>query len=114
MCEGESTKEARVSLHIEIGYRGTDRSDALDEHVGQELDSAIGRFAPRITRVEVHLSDDNGPQKEGPRDKRCLMEARPASMDPVVAEHEGDDLYDVVREAARKLERVLDRRFKTS
>ncbi len=103
-----------MPLHIEIGYRGTDRSDALDEHVRAELESAIGRFAERITRVEVHLSDENSPQKEGPRDKRCLMEARPASMDPVVAQDESDDLYGSVRESARKLGRVLDRKFKTS
>jgi len=103
-----------MGLHIEIGYRGTERSDVLDEHVREELASAIGRYEERITRVEVHLADDNSPQKEGPRDKRCLMEARPRGMDPLVAEDEGDDLYDVVRGAARKLERVLDRRFRAS
>lgn len=99
-----------MDMHVEIGYRGTDRSEALDAHVRREIASAIGRFADRLTRVEVHLSDENS-RKAGERDKRCLMEARPRAMDPLVAEDEGEDLFAVVRETARKLERVLEKRI---
>ncbi|MCB9846137.1 MAG: HPF/RaiA family ribosome-associated protein [Phycisphaeraceae bacterium] len=99
-----------MNLHVEIGYQGTDRSEALDTHVRSELDAAVGRFSDRLSRVEVHIADQNS-RKSGPADKRCLMEARPLSMDPLVAEHEGEDLYDVVRQTARKLERVLERRL---
>jgi len=39
------------------------------------VQSTLGHLAEHITRVEVHLSDENS-DKGGSRDKRCLMEAR--------------------------------------
>lgn len=98
-------------MHIEIGYVGMERSDAIDEQVHSALETSLGRFGERLTRVEVHLEDENA-QKEGPRDKRCLMEARPAGKQPIVAEHHGDDVRDVVRETARKLERAIESRLR--
>ncbi len=40
-----------------------------------EVHAALGRFADRITRVEVHI-DLNGDNKSDGDDKRCMMEAR--------------------------------------
>jgi ribosome-associated translation inhibitor RaiA len=97
-------------LHIEISYSGTDRSDALDQRVREQVSHELRRFAERLTRVEAHLSDDNA-EKAGERDKRCLLEARPRGMDPIAVTEEGDDLYEVAREAARKLSRALTTRF---
>ncbi len=97
-------------LHIEISYSGMDRSDALDDHIREQVSHENKRFAGRLTRVEAHVSDDNG-GKHGPRDRRCVLEARPRSLEPIVASHEGDDIYQVVREAARKLSRALAHRF---
>ncbi len=101
-------------FHIEISTSGTDRSDALVEHVHTHLEHENRRFADRLTRVEVHISDTNA-GKQGKHDKRCVLEARPRGMDPVVVTEEGDDLYQVVRDGSRKLGRALGRRFeKTS
>ena len=97
-------------LHIEISYSGMDRSDALDDHIREQVSHENRHFVERLTRVEAHVSDDNG-EKHGSRDRRCVLEARPRSMDPVVASCEGDDIYQVVREASRKLSRALAHRF---
>ncbi|MBK7403324.1 MAG: HPF/RaiA family ribosome-associated protein [Phycisphaerales bacterium] len=97
-------------LHIEISYSGTERSDALDAHIREAVTHENHRFADRLTRVEAHVSDDNG-AKRGKRDKKCVLEARPRSMDPIAVTEEGDDLYAVVREASRKLSRALGHRF---
>ncbi|MEN0020800.1 MAG: HPF/RaiA family ribosome-associated protein [Planctomycetota bacterium] len=97
-------------MHIEISYRDMSRSDAVDERVRSELDSSVGRFGERLTRVEVHLGDHNA-SKPGPNDKRCMIEARPKGLDPVVVEAEGEDLYATIADASGKLRRVLDRRF---
>lgn len=96
--------------HIEIGYSGITRSDALDQHVRAELDGAIGRFGDRVTRVVVRVADENA-DKRGPNDRRCTIEARPASMQPLAVEATGDDIYAVVRDACDKLTRALTRRF---
>jgi hypothetical protein len=45
------------------------------------ITSALGHLAKHVTRVEVHLSDENG-EKIGGRDKRCMMEARLEGRQP--------------------------------
>ncbi len=42
----------------------------------------LSRFSQQITRVEVHFSDEDG-QKDGFNDKRCMVEARLAGMNPI-------------------------------
>ncbi|RPJ12520.1 MAG: hypothetical protein EHM37_08935, partial [Deltaproteobacteria bacterium] len=50
-------------------------SAKLEQHTEVVVESALGHLADHVTRVEVHLSDENG-KKTGGRDKRCMMEAR--------------------------------------
>ena len=98
-------------MQIQVNYASLPHSDAIDEHVHMELKNAIGRFSDRLTRVEVHLSDENSHHKHGERDKKCKLEARPAGRDPIVVDDESDDLYVAVKGAAGKLERALARRL---
>lgn len=74
-------------------------------HVESEVEKSLKLFRDRVTRVEVHLRDDNGP-KSG-TDKRCVMEARLASRQPLAVENVGTDMYDAVAGAAGKLERAV-------
>ena len=46
--------------------------EALVTKVEETIMKALQRFGKQITRVEVHLSDDNG-NKSGANDKRCVM-----------------------------------------
>jgi len=96
-------------MHIEINFGNFPSSEALTEQVNAEVEKQLRRHAERLTRVEVHLQDLNGPK--GGVDKRCLMEARPRGLDPIAVDHEGGDFYLCVREAAGKLDRALRRRF---
>lgn len=98
-------------MQIQINYAGTASSDALNAHIESAVENAIGRYSDRVTRVEVHVRDLNGPQKSGPRDKRCLMEARPAHAVPIAVEEEGDDYHAAVTGAADKLERAVRKHF---
>ena len=63
-----------------------------------------------LTRVEVHLSDENG-GKSGPKDKRCKMEARPKGHQPILVSHDADSLTQAVEGAAQKLEHALEHLF---
>lgn len=112
-AEGLGTRNLEKEIavfHIEISTSGTERSDALIEHINKHLEHENRRFVDRLTRVEVHISDSNS-SKSGTQDKRCVLEARPRGMDPIVVTEEGGDLYQVIREASRKLGRVLGKRF---
>jgi ribosome-associated translation inhibitor RaiA len=64
-------------------------------------------FAAQITRVEVHLSDENS-DKGGDNDKRCLLEARLAGLRPVVVSHRAATLQQAIDGAAEKLERSIE------
>lgn len=97
-------------MKIEIGYRDVERTEAIEKWIHDQIDSALGRFEDRLTRIEVHVGDHNGPKK-GPNDKRCMMEARPAGSQPIAVVAEGDDLYSVISDAAGKLSRVVTRHF---
>src|SRR6185437_12803214 len=65
--------------------------ESANERVAAIVQAAVERFQTRITRIEVHLSDTNGP-KHGAREKRAVIEARVAGLRPVAVAHEAETL----------------------
>lgn len=90
----------------------TDHNIEGDEKLAQEVETAVrdvlGHFSSQLTRVEVHLSDENSDQKSGTEDKRCLLEARPAGHQPLSASDHAATLELAVDGAAHKLKHVLE------
>jgi ribosome-associated translation inhibitor RaiA len=82
-------------------------SESVSERVESIVVDSIDRFAERITRVEVHLSDANA-DKGGDRDKRCTIEARIGGLAPIAVSHEAPTLLEAIDAAAEKLERALE------
>jgi len=70
------------------------------------VEGAVQRWARRIPRVEVHLSDVNR-HKGGADDKRCVMEARLGGLEPVAVTHTAATLMDAIDGAAAKLHKSL-------
>jgi ribosome-associated translation inhibitor RaiA len=89
--------------------RNIEGGQALKDEVRGTISAAIGRFEERITRVEVHLSDRNSAVKGGGADMRCVLEARPAGMNPISVSHEAATLDQAVAGATDKLEKTLQR-----
>jgi ribosome-associated translation inhibitor RaiA len=87
----------------------TKGSEALTRQVEAVVDGALGRFRERITRVEVHLADDNSREKFGDNDKRCVMEVRLAGIPPIAVSHTGSSLEQALDGAADTLEKTLKR-----
>lgn len=81
----------------------------LTAQVEAVVEGALGRFGDRITRVEVHLSDENSSAKPGTNDMRCVMEARLAGMQPITVSHNSATLEQAYEGAADKLEKTLNR-----
>jgi len=71
------------------------------------VESALAHSSDHITRVEVHLSDENG-AKSGPHDKRCVMEARLEGRKPVAVTDHAATLDKAVHETAGKLARMIE------
>src|ERR1700749_5181621 len=92
----------------------TDKSLTMHEAFGaelkQQLEKDLSHFSEHITRLELHLSDENE-SKQGIDDKRCLMEARIANRQPVAVTADGNTHEQSVKAATDKLKHALDTIF---
>lgn len=88
-----------------------DGSEALALMVETAVHAALDRYGDRLTRVEAHVSDEDGKASGKHLGKRCLLEARPARMDPVAVTGSGDTVEHACHDATRKMQRLLDSRF---
>lgn len=94
----------QVQVNTDSSIEGRDE---LAAHVTGVVESALGRFGDQITRVEVHLSDQNG-HKGGPEDKRCMMEARLEGRPPTAVTHLAATIDEAIEGAAEKLNRSIE------
>lgn len=85
-------------------------SDDLQARVEADVAAALDRFGERVTRVEVHLNDENS-GKAGAADKRCMMEARLRGHSPVAVTARAEDYELAVAAASDKLARALASAF---
>jgi ribosome-associated translation inhibitor RaiA len=81
-------------------------SDAIAAYITNVLQ----RFDPYLTRVEVHLTGEAN-TNSGPRDKRCLLEARPKRHQSLVVSDESTDIETAFSSAAEKLHRHLENTY---
>ena len=94
----------QIQVNTDNNIEGSARMSA---YFTETLEAALGRFDEQITRVEVHLSDENA-HKEGNEDKRCLLEARLRGLRPVVVSHNAENLDFAVSGAIDKLVKSLE------
>ncbi|MDO9594406.1 MAG: HPF/RaiA family ribosome-associated protein [Lutibacter sp.] len=75
-----------------------------------QITEDLSRFSEHITRLEVHLSDENG-QKDALNDKRCLVEARLEGMKPIAVTNIANNHEQAVDGAIDKLISTLETKF---
>ena len=81
--------------------------EALSAHIRSVVEHALNHESAHLTRVEVHVADENGP-KSGPRDKRCTMEARLEHHQPIAVTFDAATVHQAVDGAADKLARLVE------
>ncbi len=81
--------------------------EALADHVRGVVEAALNHVSDQITRIEVHLSDENG-EKSGQDDKRCMMEARLSGRQPTAVTHHASTMDQAIDGAAEKLKRSVE------
>jgi predicted component of type VI protein secretion system len=95
-------------LFIQINTDNQVQSDAeRDARLEEQIRQRLSRFEARITDVEVHVSDVNGP-RGGSADLRCTLEARVNGIQPVAVAEHGATVDRAVRAAAKTAVRALD------
>ena len=96
-------------MQIQINTdRNIDGNETLAMQVRGVVVNTLGRFSDRITRVEVHLSDENSDQKHGTNDKRCMIEARLEGQQPIAVTHHATTIYFAVDGAVAKLSSSIE------
>jgi ribosomal subunit interface protein len=94
----------KIQLNTDVNIEGT---EALAAQVSATVEQALERFDEHITRVEVHLSDENA-GKKGQHDQRCMLEARLDGRQPVAVTEHAATLEQAVQGAAHKLAHLLE------
>lgn len=94
----------KIQLNTDAHIEG---NEALAAQVNATVEQALARFSEHVTRVEVHLSDENG-GKNGQQDQRCLLEARFEGRQPVAVTEHAATQAQAVHGASQKLARLLD------
>jgi len=81
--------------------------EAFEAQLDGLLSTELSRFSEHITRLEVHLSDENG-NKQGPDDKRCMIEVRMEGRTPFAVTARANDYELAVSAAIEKLKASLE------
>lgn len=93
-----------IQINTDKNISGT---EALSAQYEAQIESELSRFSDHITRIEVHLSDENG-HKDGVNTKRCLLEARVEGRQPIAVSNQADTLDQAMDGALVKLTASLD------
>ena len=92
-----------IQINTDKNIEGSER---FTEYFTTLIQDELGRY-DKITRIEVHLSDENG-SKEGQADKRCLLEARLEGKQPIAVTNMADTHEQAVDGAIDKLKASLE------
>ena len=88
----------------------TDKNLSVHEAFKAQLDGLLSeelsRFSEHITRLEVHLSDENG-NKQGLNDKKCIIEARLEGRQAIAVTEIANDDELAVSGAIKNLKALL-------
>ncbi|MFT4522406.1 MAG: hypothetical protein ACI8ZN_001356 [Bacteroidia bacterium] len=71
------------------------------------IEEGLERYESRISRIEVHISDENG-KKEGVNDILCLLEARLEGRNPIAVTNHADTVETAVSGAIDKMKASID------
>jgi len=94
---------------IQVNTDSHTRSAAeLTSSVQALIEEKLGRFADRITRVEVHMNDENSTGKSGGHDKRCMVEVRMAGRQPITSTDHGATHNQALHGAAGKMQSQIE------
>lgn len=95
-----------MNIQVNTGSQ-TKGSAGLTSEVRLVIEDKLGRYAGRITRVEVHLKDENSDLKKGGDDKRCQIEVRIAGLKPISVTSYGGTQDQALNGAANKMQRLI-------
>lgn len=94
----------KIQFNTDKTINGDEKNETFfSDLIANELD----RFQSHITRIEVHVADQNG-KKDGINEIRCLLEARLEGRQPIAVSDQADTIEQAVSGAIDKLKAYLE------
>lgn len=94
----------KIQINTDKTINGDERhSEFYSTLIAEKLE----RFQAQITRIEAHITDENG-NKEGVNDIRCMLEARLEGKQPIAVSFQADKTEQAVTGALDKLKISLE------
>ena len=97
----------KVQINTDKNIEGNER---LDAYFSSEIQRVLSRFDDKVTRIEVHFGDENS-AKLGLNEKRCLIEARAANMQPIAVTEHAETIEKAFNGALDKIKKTLSTAF---
>ena len=94
----------KIQLNTDKNIPGTEKFEAF---VTEKINHSLKRFVSKITRIEVHLSDQNA-HKSGSDDIQCKIEARIEGISPLIVTDRKSTKEKALDAALDKMKASLD------
>jgi ribosome-associated translation inhibitor RaiA len=94
-----------MKIQINTG-KNVSGNEELRASLTSLVSEGLSRFNDQITRLEVHLSDEDG-NKDGLNDKRVMLEARIEGRQPIAVTDQAGTHEEAVNGAINKLKTSL-------
>ncbi|HCY75129.1 MAG TPA: ribosomal subunit interface protein [Ignavibacteriales bacterium] len=95
-----------MNIQINTGHN-IQGNEELIAKFSSTIKSALIRMSDHITKVEVHMKDEDG-DKKGKNDKRCMIEAHLERRQPIVVTDHADTLNEALDGAIDKLISMME------
>ena len=99
-------------MKIRIRSKLVEIDETAHAHLERRLEFGLGRFSPRIHRVNVQIVDINGPR--GGDDKVCRIEVRLLPTGTLFVADVGPDVYTAIDRATDRIARSVIRAIRRS
>jgi ribosomal subunit interface protein len=87
--------------------KNIDGKEDLIYYIENLFADKLKRFDAHLTRIEIHLSDENA-GKGGSDDKKCSVEARMDGHEPIFARAQSDTMHISINDALQKIKRGIE------
>ena len=94
-------------MEVEVRIQGIDLSDMVRNYAARRMHFTLGRFASRVGRVVIRISDVNGTR--GGVDQCCRISAELLPSGKVVLEQTDADLFTAIDRAAERVGQAFRR-----
>lgn len=93
----------KIQFNTDNNIEGT---EMLETFVSKKIKSGLKHFIDNVSRIEVHLSDQNA-DKGGADDIQCKIEARVEGIQPVIVVSRSGSKEKALTDAVDKLKAAL-------